>query len=150
MASANYKAVNVVGQCLTGASQSGNTGLSGGLFPVIVSPLLGPATNSSAARLNCVVVYPNPFKPDSGHTRITFGHPTDPSGRLTEQATIKIYTIAGELVRTIEGVNGQATWDINNESGKRVASGVYVYLITNPKGTKGEKCIGKLAIVKWE
>jgi len=147
MASANYKAVNAIGQYLTGVSQTGNTVLSGGLFPVIVPPLIGPPKLSLPERLGKVVVYPNPARLGLGHTKITFGHPTNPAEMLTEQTTIRIYTIAGELVKTIEktGANGQVPWDITNKSGKRLASGVYIYFITNPRD---EKCIGKLAIIK--
>ncbi len=95
-----------------------------------------------------VTVYPNPFKPSLNHKVITFGHPTDVTKRLTEYATIKIYTIAGELVKTIEVTpnnGGIATWDTRNDASKLVASGIYIYCIINPGG---EKCTGKIGIVR--
>ena len=100
------------------------------------------------SQLGKVVVYPNPFVYGLGHERITFGSKHDPSKALTPYATIKIFNIAGELVRTIEVIpddQGQKTWDARNESNDRVASGIYFYLITNPWN---EKCVGKLAIVR--
>jgi len=97
-----------------------------GLF----TPIVGDLSN--------VIVYPNPFKPYLGHTEIYFKG-------LTEKTTIKIYNIAGELVRKIENVEGETTWDARNNSGNKVASGVYIYIITNDKGNKK---IGKLAIIK--
>jgi 5-hydroxyisourate hydrolase-like protein (transthyretin family) len=101
--------------------------------------------------LGDVVVYPNPFKPYEGHTEITFGHPTDIEKRLTAQATIKIYSIAGELVATLKEpeddgeADGVLKWDATNDAGKPLAPGVYIYYITNPAG---EKCIGKIAIIR--
>lgn len=88
--------------------------------------------------LSNIIVYPNPFKPHLGHTGIYFKG-------LTEKTTIKIYNIAGELVRKIENVDGETTWDARNNSGNKVASGVYIYLITNDKGNKRT---GKLAVIK--
>lgn len=84
-----------------------------------------------------VIVYPNPYKPNSGHPHITFIHQI-----LTSQSTIKIYTIAGELVDTIEETDGdgQATWRPT-----KLASGIYIYVITSKDGGK---CIGKLAILR--
>ncbi|MDI6703723.1 MAG: hypothetical protein QME40_03510 [bacterium] len=109
--------------------------------------------STASSHLKDVVVYPNPFKPNSGlgHTVIRFGHPNEAGKRLTRHAEIKIYTITGELVKTIkepddDGVpDGVATWNAQNESGKDVASGIYIYYITNPQG---EKCVGKIGIIR--
>ncbi len=102
------------------------------------------------ANLGNVMVYPNPYKPNSGlgHEYITFGSKRDITRALTSYATIKIYTISGDLVRTLEVTpedNGQKVWYADNDARNKVASGVYIYLITNPQG---EKCIGKLAIIR--
>ena len=90
--------------------------------------------------LNKVTVYPNPYNPSGGYDHINFSH-------LTSQATIRIFNIAGELVRTIEETDndGLALWYADNESGTPVASGVYIYIVTNPQG---EKKTGKVAIIK--
>ncbi|MEW6618937.1 MAG: hypothetical protein AB1422_06260 [bacterium] len=106
--------------------------------------LVAPST------LGNVAVYPNPFKPNSGlgHEYITFGSKREINRRLTSYATIKIYTVAGDLVKTLEVTpqdNGQKIWYADNDADYKVASGVYIYLITNPQG---EKCIGKLAIIR--
>jgi len=93
-----------------------------------------------APNLSNIRVYPNPFKPHKGHLEISFDH-------LTARATIKIYDIAGELVRTIEETDGDglATWDARNEKGKEIASGVYIYLVTDKEG---HNTTGKLAIIR--
>ncbi|MDI6751318.1 MAG: hypothetical protein QME07_00435 [bacterium] len=94
-----------------------------------------------------VTVYPNPLKVYN-HTKITFGDRSDSDKMLPEKGTIKIYNISRELIKTIEfniSDGGKKEWDVNNNEGKPLASGVYIYVITNPAG---EKCIGKIGIVK--
>ena len=87
--------------------------------------------------LTNVTGYPNPFVPGSGV--FTFKY-------LTEEATIRIYNVAGELVRTVPKPAGSsASWDGENDSGDIVASGVYVYIITN---IAGEKATGKIMVIK--
>lgn len=89
--------------------------------------------------LSYTKAYPNPYKSSSGHSRIIFMN-------LTENSTIKIYTISGELIKVIkEQIGGMAEWDVRNKKGKKIASGIYIYLITNKAG---EKKKGKIAIVK--
>lgn len=106
------------------------------------------ATSEVSENLDNVVVYPNPFKPNDGNARTGTWSQGIIFGNLTSRATIKIYTIAGELVRELEkppATGGEKVWDGNNEKGKKVASGVYLYLITNPQG---DKKLGKLAVIK--
>ena len=92
-----------------------------------------------AANLKSLIVYPNPFKPAVGHTRITFA-------ALTERATIRIFTLAGELVKK-QDVSGQYSWDwdAKNTDGEKLARGIYIWVVTNPAG---EKRTGKIAIIK--
>lgn len=99
-------------------------------------------TLEASSDLNEVRVYPNPYKPNSGlgHTKITFDN-------LTGKAKIKIFNIASELVRTLEEEDndGRKEWDADNDSNEKLASGVYIYLLTNDNG---QKKIGKLAIIR--
>jgi hypothetical protein len=99
--------------------------------------LLGIGGKSlSAPNLTNVFVYPNPCRIYEGDRQITFK-------KLTGQANIKIFNIAGELVKEIEHTNGtdEETW---TDPGS-IASGIYIYLITN---NQGQKAIGKLGIIK--
>lgn len=91
------------------------------------------------ANLESLIVYPNPFRPGVGHTKITFAG-------LTLKATIRIFTLAGELVKK-QDVSGQYSWDWNvkNTDGGELARGIYIWVVTNPAG---EKRIGKIAIIK--
>jgi hypothetical protein len=69
--------------------------------------------------------------------------------RLPERCTIRIYTIRGELVRTIEheGVagGGDAWWDLRSADNQEVAYGIYLYHVLAPG--IGETT-GKFAIIK--
>ncbi|MFW5973147.1 MAG: hypothetical protein ACOCTG_04075 [Bacteroidota bacterium] len=68
---------------------------------------------------------------------------------LPEQCTISIFTMRGELVRTIEhqgsSGDGAAWWDLMTENNQEVAYGVYFYHVNAPG--IGEKT-GKFAIIK--
>jgi hypothetical protein len=105
---------------------------------------------SSPAALNDlskVIVYPNPYKPGTGKNY-------DRSGgilfdNLTQKAKIKIYTIVGNLVREMnkDDMNKTYQWNAENDYGAKVASGVYIYIITNPDKSK-DKAKGKIAIIR--
>lgn len=80
-------------------------------------------------------------------TCIHYGLPTDISGDVE----IKIYNVAGELVRALSdpaktgGSHYYIEWDGKNEAGKKVASGVYIARFTADK--KNEKFF-KMAVIK--
>jgi hypothetical protein len=38
----------------------------------------------------------------------------------------KVFTLNGELVKTLDAVNGQAVWNLTNLKGEKVASGLYL------------------------
>ena len=90
--------------------------------------------------LNTAHVYPNPFKPSLGHTKIFFTN-------LTTRTKIKIFNLAGELIYEDEKDTpaGELSWDVKNNKGKPIASGVYIYMITNDNDQTKK---GKLAIIR--
>ena len=96
----------------------------------------------SSENLSELIVYPNPYKPNSGlgHTNIIFDN-------LTENAKIRVFNIAGELVRTMteDDTDGRYEWNATNDGNERLASGVYIYLITD---NSGHKKTGKLAVIR--
>lgn len=90
--------------------------------------------------LSKVYVFPNPFNPNV-HGKITFAE-------LTATAEIRIFTIVGELIKTIEVTpqhSGRPTWDGRNDAGEKVASGIYIYVITTEEGYRA---IGKIGVIK--
>jgi len=90
--------------------------------------------------------YPNPFNPE---TQITFALPEAGEVRL------RIYSIAGELVRTL--ANGKFAsgkhairWDGRNRNGELVAAGVYLYsvIVTGAEGQTLFTQTKRMALVK--
>lgn len=83
--------------------------------------------------------YPNPWRSDRGYpAQITFD-------QLTGNTTIKIFTLSGHFVKGLPLASSSTTWDLTNESGNEVASGIYLYLATN---NLGQKVTGKLAVIR--
>lgn len=102
--------------------------------------------------LSRIRVVPNPYVASSTHEP----PPTSRGGRirrieftrLPADATIKIFTARGELIRTLShhGVidDGTEPWDLKTDENLDVAFGVYFYIVDSPAGTK----TGKIAIIK--
>ncbi len=95
-----------------------------------------------------VLNYPNPFTEE---TSFSFEH--NRSGESLE-VNIRIYSIRGELVKSIEGVAKNSefrindiSWDGKGEGGKKLESGLYIYsvfvrsLLTGAKNSVSEKLI---------
>jgi len=120
-----------------------------------LSDLWVTAFSPSSPDLERAKVYPNPFKPNDGNPETGTWEQGIFFDRLTAQATIKVYTITGELVATLEKTMGSGNdryqgWKAINDKGDKVASGVYVYVITgtNSAGKEVKSKTGKLAIIK--
>ncbi|MEW6102542.1 MAG: FG-GAP-like repeat-containing protein [bacterium] len=102
----------------------------------------------TALYLGDVIVFPNPYRLSKHRDYgISFGAKKEEyrNRNLTDYATIRIFNIKGELVKRLEVYPehyGVYVWK-NPEN--ELASGVYIYIITNPQG---QKCAGKLAIIK--
>ena len=116
----------------------------------------GPSIDNQKASedMDKIKVVPNPYFAASAFE----GQNTFASGRgpreiqfryLPSECTIRIYSIAGELVKTIEHSSslesGTGRWDLLTKDNLSASYGMYVYHISAPN--IGEK-IGKLAIVK--
>ncbi len=88
--------------------------------------------------LSDVFTYPNPYRFDEGSGFITFAN-------LTKEATIRIMTMSGAVIRTIYETdgNGGVVWDLKDEKGESVSSGVYLFYVSNEKEHK----IGKFAVI---
>jgi len=104
------------------------------------------------SQLDRIYVVPNPYVvfgegelPDvsaarRGERRLEFRN-------LPPKCTIRIYTITGELVNTIEkdDMNSYATWNLLSYEGQNLAYGIYIYHVDAPG--IGEK-IGRFAVIK--
>jgi hypothetical protein len=92
-----------------------------------------------------VKVVPNPYiagadwETTEGVRKMQFTH-------LPDVCTIRIYTLAGDLVATIEHDNGSGTedWNLLSEDQQGISSGVYFYHVSSEYGEK----IAKFAVIK--
>ncbi len=87
-----------------------------------------PTTSGFPNDLGDRRISPNPWrKNEDAGVPIVFD-------RLTSGATVKIFTVAGQWVKTLSADSSSVTWDLTNDSGEQVASGVYMCLFSDNKG----------------
>ena len=100
----------------------------------------------AASTMDNILVVPNPFVLQSGST-IPQDYNFIQFINVPSPCTIRIYTMRGDLVKTIEHNDGSGIvlWNQQTDYGQFVGSGVYVFHID--AGAYGTK-IGKLAIVR--
>jgi hypothetical protein len=114
---------------------------------------ISPTARTYTNDLDKVIAFPNPWRKDQAgnRNRVVFEN-------LTQQVTIRLYSVDGQLVRTITpgessdegrtnnpGNSGKVEWGLSTQNGSPVASGVYIYIITD---TTGHEARGKIAIVR--
>jgi hypothetical protein len=94
-----------------------------------LEPTAGPTPD-----LETILVVPNPYRAaevwdQPGAHEVHFIN-------LPQKATIKIFTVAGDLVTQLEHndpVRDFEPWNLKNGKGNDVASGIYIYRIESPK-----------------
>ncbi|NOZ74749.1 MAG: hypothetical protein GXO90_05145 [FCB group bacterium] len=109
-----------------------------------------------AKQMDRIAVVPNPYVASSGFEtpppqvftygrgdrRVDFIH-------LPQVCTIRIYTIAGEHVKTLEHAgdlyDGTESWDLLSKDQFDIAPGIYIYHVETPDG---QERVGRLAIIK--
>ncbi|WP_418122556.1 hypothetical protein ACNFU2_18015 [Chryseobacterium sp. PTM-20240506] len=85
-----------------------------------------------------VVVYPNPVVYSNFKGKVTIKG-------LAEKTNIRITDVAGNVIHSAVARGGYYEWDLNNQRGTRVASGIYFVLMTNEDGS--DKATAKIAVV---
>lgn len=94
------------------------------------------AASLPAASASAVKVFPNPFRRVSGfptlgeEESIVWSH-------LPQQATVRIFTASGDLVRTLHhdnALSGEEVWNQLSDARQRVAPGVYFWTVESPVG----------------
>jgi len=119
----NHKAANVGNDVWEPSAASADA--DSHFFAKAVEPSPGPAANVAL-----VGVVPNPYRAAEawnpvGSNELHFVN-------LPAQARIRIYTLAGDLVRDIrraDPIRDFERWDLKNEVGRDVASGIYLYRV---------------------
>ncbi len=107
------------------------------LVPLISGATLVAATN---------VAFPQPFNPSVQQLKVPYPF------AQTNGASLSIYGVSGNLVNELQGDShitrylrgSYFVWDGKDKSGRDVATGVYIYVVTD--GSKS--VIGKIAVVR--
>ena len=115
---------------------------------VYITPATPPASN-----MEHIAVVPNPYKSsaewDLGPNQRAVHFINVPGG-----STVRIYTSSGELLRVLQqdpnssagGTSGELAWDLKNDDGRTVVSGIYLYTVHPPDGRTPKK--GHFVIIK--
>jgi hypothetical protein len=98
-----------------------------------------------------VYAVPNPYR--SGSTQFSaLNYHNYPDNKIRfvnvpSNCELRIFTPAGDLVRTLHNVNGTGVieWDIKNRGGEDVSSGVYVFRVKN---TSGGDVYGRVIVIR--
>jgi hypothetical protein len=112
---------------------------------IVSVPLSGGSNDPASADLAAILVVPNPFIAQNeitrgkGLQRILFTN-------MPPRATVRIYTISGNLVRVLEHTNESGTleWDVRTRFDLFVASGNYYFHVTLPDGRTS---LGRFAVI---
>jgi hypothetical protein len=92
-------------------------------------------SGSATANVEDVVVVPNPYRggerwDQNGENRVQFHH-------LPARATVRIFTINGDLVRELlkdDAQSGNLDWNLKNGNGQDVTSGIYIFHVVAESG----------------
>ncbi len=116
--------------------------------PSIQEALFTVVSSDQGLVLKEVVNYPNPL---SSNTTFTFQH----NYNSALNVKIKIYTVAGRLIKQIEEWNLnekfiRVDWDGRDEDGNQLANGTYLYKINveSADGQFNDNVLGKLSVVR--
>jgi hypothetical protein len=125
----------------------GSYGLTPGVYTITVQAVATTGQTSALAQQDVtlvssdfsnVKVYPNPWRIDRhAGKNVTF------TG-LPMGSTVKLFTVSAHWIRTLSIAGTTATWDLKNDSGDRVGSGIYIYLIKS----SDDKLHGKLVVIR--
>ncbi len=103
-------------------------------------------TEKPVASLDNVKVVPNPYHDLS----VEYNYPGEPNKlmfiNIPPKCTIKIYTMTGDLVKTLHHTNGSSEepWNQVTEYNQLIYTGVYIYVIESDMGNK----VGKFVVVR--
>ncbi|RKY83161.1 hypothetical protein DRQ09_10485, partial [candidate division KSB1 bacterium] len=108
------------------------------------SPIINDENHAKTVFKNKVRAIPNPYY---GNSRYEAGNKNRKImfSPLPEKCTIRIFTLYGILIRTLkkESSEPHIFWDLKNDYGMEITSGVYIYII---ESEKLGKTIGKIAV----
>ena len=95
------------------------------------------SSNGSRVHRN-VNIFPNPVRPEySGLVGLT---------GLARNVSVKVTDVSGNLVTELEANGGSASWDLMNQRGGKVATGIYLFFSSSRDGV--DTYVGKIAVVR--
>ncbi|UCC43489.1 MAG: hypothetical protein JSU65_10130 [Candidatus Zixiibacteriota bacterium] len=103
---------------------------------------------SATANMGSIRVVPNPYlahKEQAPDTTLvgSFAHHIS-FENIPADCKIRIYTLTGDLVTTLEPDNtGAVNWDLRSSENRQVASGIYIYHVESPYGEH----VGRFAVI---
>ena len=125
--------------------------VSTGAAPNSFFEIFTGAGSAPSTHLLLVRVWPNPYKPNGANPDLGKPYsPSDPDSGITFDnlaldSTIKIYNQLGTIVTELSTKvkTGRIQWDVRNDRGRELTSGVYYAVISAP----GSKSITKRIMV---
>ena len=112
-------------------------------------------TVSAGTDMRLIYAVPNPYRTGTSAETHPFYH-NYPDGSIKffnvpKETDIKIYTVSGDLVweahhSSPTGEDGIISWDVKNQSGQDVGSGVYIYRCKN--SADGSDAYGKIIVIR--
>lgn len=120
------------------ARATDNSGATRASSPVTITVLAPNPVSPVTSQLGAVKVFPNPWRKDR--------HPGIPItfSNIASGAEVSIFTTSGHLVKKWVAAGTSTTWDATTKSGVPVASGIYLYTVSDHQGAKAQ---GKLAVI---
>lgn len=131
--------------------------LTDGEYEIVfeVSDLTTPANSisekfifriNSSLQLERVYNFPNPMQTNTKFTYLMLND-------KTAEVNIKIYTVAGRLIKTIHAASGdvgynETFWDGRDSNNEAIANGVYFYKITAKDRKKTTEFIERLVVMR--
>ncbi len=108
------------------------------VFQFTTKPNGDLTTDEEKALFDKVNVFPNPlygFNPATSYSNSPADNPFITFSNLPEDIKITIYSLAGNKLRTLTKNDKSPflQWDLKNDSGVRVASGLYIAIVDSPK-----------------
>jgi hypothetical protein len=101
-----------------------------------------------------VYAVPNPYRSGTSADTTPFYHNFNDNSikfyNMPKEASLKIYTVAGDLVwetyhSSPDGSEGVATWDTKNKHGLLTGSGVYIFKV---ESRTGGSVFGRIVIIR--
>jgi hypothetical protein len=111
-----------------------NPATANDIYDISTTQLARGNTSVATGKLSAIRVVPNPYYNRSTYELNQFARVVR-FMNMPEQATVRIFNLSGQLVRTLQKTNTTSSildWDLLTSSQLPVASGIYIYHVEAP------------------